>query len=502
MRKFAEMVLKYRVLVIVLTLGITIFFGYGVTKVGLNTDLLSYLKHDPIVDLFNRIGDEYGGNTLALTVLEAEDIFTTETLTTISQLTEAYKQVPGISTVTSLTNILDIGKSEEGLEIRKLINKFKIPQTAEELARLKTYTLNKRMYADKFITRDGKDTLLMCRLKSDADKEVVARQIKTITEAQKGNCRVYYSGLPSQMLEIGGIIMGDLRILVPIAVVVVILSLYFSFKSLRGVILPLVNVILATVCAVGLMGWLGAKMSMISSIMPVILISIGSAYGIHLVAKYYEDFHAHAGGAKIPLLATALNEVMIPIFLAGLTTLIGFLTFGGSYLTCITDFGLFTAFGVGVAMLFAVTFLPAVMSYLPVPKPTSAQTSQHTNRFLIAIMDWIGPMVVQHAKPIIAGFVVVVLLAAIAIPRITTESNMVEFFEKTSNIRVTQELMRNQFGGDMPIQMLMTGDLKDPFVLKEIIRMEKYMESLPDVNNTQSLADLVCEMNDVRIMIL
>ena len=107
MRKFAEMMLKYRVIVIVLTLGITIFFGYGITKVRLNTDMLSYLKHDPIVDLFNRIGDEYGGNTIALTVIEADEIFTTETLTAISQLTEAYKQIPGVSTVMSLTNILD-----------------------------------------------------------------------------------------------------------------------------------------------------------------------------------------------------------------------------------------------------------------------------------------------------------------------------------------------------------------------------------------------------------
>jgi predicted RND superfamily exporter protein len=70
MRKFTEMVLKYRVVVIVLTLGFTIFFGVGLTKVQLDTDMFSYLKQDPVVDLFNRIGDEYGGNTIALTVLK------------------------------------------------------------------------------------------------------------------------------------------------------------------------------------------------------------------------------------------------------------------------------------------------------------------------------------------------------------------------------------------------------------------------------------------------
>lgn len=497
MRKFAEMVLKYRVVVIVLTLGVTIFFGYGLTKVRLNTDMLSYLKRGPIVDLFNRIGDEYGGNTLALTVIEADEIFTTETLTVISQLTEAYKQIPGVSSVMSLTNILDIGKSEYGLEIRKLINKHHIPQDAEELARLKAYTLNKRMYAGKFISLDGKYTLLLCRLKPDIDKEAVAHQVKTITEAHKGDYQVYYSGMPLQMVEIGEIIMGDLRILVPIVIVIVLFILYLSFKSLRGVVFPLLTVVLATVWAVGLMGWLGVEISLISNILPVILIAIGSAYGIHLIAKYYEDAHSLSGVDKIPLLATALSEVMLPIFLAGLTTLIGFLTFGGSYLTAVTEFGLFAAFGVGVAMLLAVTFLPALISYLSAPKQTSIQNSQHTNRVLITMLDWVGKIVVQHPKLIIAGVLVVLVLAAIAIPRITTQANIVEFFEETSNIRIAENLMQEQFGGSIPIQMLITGDLKDPLVLKEMIRLGKYMESLPHVNNTQSLADLVCEMNEV-----
>lgn len=498
MRKFAEMVLKYRVMVIVLTLGLTIFFGYGLTKVRLNTDMLSYLKRGPIVDLFNRIGDEYGGNTLTLTVLEADEIFTTETLTVISEMTEAYKQIPEVSSVMSLTNILDIGQSEYGLEIRKLINKHHIPQDAEELARLKAYTLNKRMYAGKFISLNGKYTLLLCRLKPDADKEAVAHQVKTITEAHKGTYQVYYSGLPLQMVEIGEIILGDLRILVPIVIVIVLFILYVSFKSLRGVVFPVLTVVLATLWAVGLMGWLGIEVSLISNILPVILIAIGSAYGIHLIAKYYEDAHTLSGVDKIPLLATALSEVMLPIFLAGLTTLIGFLTFGGSYLTAVTEFGLFTAFGVGVAMLLAVTFLPALVSYLPAPKQTSSQNSQHTNHVLITILDWVGKIVVQHPKLIIAGVLIALGLATIAIPRISTESNLINFFKETNELRIAENMVIEQhFGGSTPIQMLITGDLKDPLVLKEMIRLGKYMESLSDVNNTQSLADLVCEMNEV-----
>ncbi len=495
MKKFAALVLTYRFAIIGVTVGLTLFFAYGMSRVTINSDIISYLNpDDPVVQVFNRIGDDYGGNTIAMTALETEDVFTTDSLTLISRLTEEYSQISGIATVMSLTNILDIAKTEYGLEIRKLINKYDIPQSPEELQRLKTYTLNKEMYAGKFISQDGRITLILCRLQPDARKEDVARQIKSVTERHKGKHTVYYSGMPSQMLETNEFIIEDLRVLIPIVILVVLGTLYFSFRNLRGVALPLVNVAIATVCAVGLMGWLNVEMSAISNIMPIILIAIGTAYGIHLLVKYHEDIHP--GAERQEVIAEALSEVGLPIFLAGITTLIGFLSFAGSYLTAVTHFGLFSAFGIGVAMLVAVLFLPAVLSLLRVPGVESHALHQE-HHFLIGVMDRTGTMVLHHEKAILAAAIALMLLAASGIPRIKTESNLIEFFPEDSSMRVADRLMRDRFGGSTPIQMLISGDLKDPFVLKEMLRMGKFMESLPDVNNTQSLADLICEMNDV-----
>ena len=495
MKTFAALVLKYRFAIILMTLGVTIFFVYGMTRVTINSDIISYLNpDDPVVQVFDRIGNDYGGNTIAMTALETEDIFTTESLTLISRLTEEYSQIPGVATVMSLTNILDIAKTEYGLEIRKLINKYDIPQSPEELQRLKTYTLNKEMYAGKFISQDGRITLILCRLQSDARKEDVAQRIKAVTETHKGSHTVYYSGMPSQMLETNEFIMEDLQVLIPIVILVVIGALYFSFRSLRGVVLPLVNVAIATICAVGLMGWLKVEMSAISNIMPIILIAIGTAYGIHLLVKYHEDIYPDAQRQEV--IAEALSEVGLPIFLAGVTTLIGFLSFAGSYLTAVTHFGLFSAFGIGIAMLIAVLFIPAILSLLRVPTAKSHALHQEEH-FLITVMDRLGAMVLQHETSILVAAIVLMLLTASGIPRIKTESNLIEFFPEDSSMRIADKLMRERFGGSTPIQMLITGDLKDPFVLKEMLRLGKYMESLPDVNNTQSLADLICEMNDV-----
>ena len=495
MKKLAELVLKYRVTVISVTILLTLFFGYGLSKISVNSDVLSYLQpDDPVVKLFNRIGDEYGGNTLAMVAVKSDDVFSYETLSFINDLTQKYSNIKGVASVMSLTNILDIKKTEDGLEISKLIDKNNIPKEKKKLEYLKKYTLDKDMYSGKIISKDGQYTLLICRIQNDVDKGVVAEKIKEITEKVKGDYKVYYSGLPLQMIEISEYITDDLEKLIPIVVLVVVLILYFSFRTKRGVILPLLTVILSTVWSMGLMGWLDVDLSIISNIMPVLLIAIGTAYGIHFISKYNED--VQAGDNKISGIKDALSEVGVPILLTGVTTLIGFLSFIGSTLTAVTDFGVFTAFGVFIAMLLSVTFLPAVLSFMKVKEKAINNTGKGKG-LAVHFMDIVGNFILENEKLILGGVVLVIIVAVFGIPKIKTEVNMSEYSPANSNMRISEDLMEHEFGGSLPIQILIDGDIKDPFVLKEMYRLQKYMESLPDVNNTQSIADLICNMNEV-----
>jgi len=228
--------------------------------------------------------------------------------------------------------------------------------------------------------------------------------------------------------------------------------------------------------------------------MPILLIAIGTAYGIHFISKYNED--VQAGDDKIAGIKDALSEVGVPILLTGVTTLVGFLSFIGSTLTAVTDFGIFTAFGVGVAMILTVTFLPATLSFMNVKEKVKHQSGKK-NRIIIRFMDTLGTFVLKNEKLILGSVVVVIIVSAFSIPQIKTEVNMSEYSPVNSNMRISDDLMEDKFGGSLPIQILFNGDIKDPFVLKEMYRLQKYIESLPDVNNSQSIADLICDMNEV-----
>ena len=495
MRKFANLVIKYRVVIIVLTIVLTGFLGYQLKNLKINSDILTYLpQDDPLVVLFNEVGNKFGGSSLAMVALETDNVFNYKTLNRVDEITERFKHMDGVSEVMSLTDILDIKKTEWGLEVGNLIDRRNIPEDPNELEKLMAYTLSKDMYRGSLVSEDGKITVIIARLVEDIDKIEAGKQMKEIVKETKGKEKIYYGGMPFQMIFLADIIKKDLSKLVPLVILLVMITLYFSFRSFRGVFLPLSTVLMSTVWALGIMSLMKIPLTIAADAIPVLLIAIGSAYGIHMLSKYNED--VRLGDTRIQGIKDALSEVGIPIFLAGITTLIGFLAFLSSDLSLIRELGIFTAIGVMFAMLISVTFLPAVLSFLRVGKVKLNQKGVEDN-LLTRLMDKLGRFVLRNEKLIIGIGIAIILASLVAIPRLQREVNMIDYFEKDSEIRQTEEMMEEKLGGSIPIQLLVKGDLKDPFVLKEMLKFEKYLEAQSNVNDPQSIADLICEINGV-----
>lgn len=521
MQRFSEFIIKFKWILIPLVIVLTFVFAYQLRNLKINSDILSYLpQDDPAVALFNKVGEQFGGSSLAMVALETDDVFNAATLQRIRKLTEAYEGLEGVRDVVSLTNILDIKKIEGGLEVGKLVDVHKMPETEAELKALKDYTLSKKMYRGSLVDSEGTVTVILCRVKEKMDKVKIAQALMRTTDGIKGDEKVYYAGMPLQMVYVSKIIWGDMGKLTPIVVLLILGVLYISFRSLRGTFLPMVTVLISLTWAMGLMSMVGKPMTLISGIIPVILVAVGSAYGIHVVNKYYEDVRSES--EKESGLKAMLSEVGVPVFLAGVTTLIGFLSLLSSNLSLIKEFGFFTACGVLFATLIAITFLPAVLSILKVKRKENRNESacdrtreehekepippapfdkggatEEERRWVIRFMDRWAAFVLRREKLIVIIATLVFIGALAGLPLLSREVNMIEYFKKGSEIRLAEELMEEKFGGSIPVQFYVRGDIKNPFVLKQMRMAEKYLESLPDVNDPQSIASLICELNDV-----
>jgi predicted RND superfamily exporter protein len=493
MKSFAEQIMKWRVVIIIVTICITIFFGFGMTKLTINSDITSYLKPgDQAMILFNRVGDEYGGNQIVMVAVKSEDIISYPTLNFIRELSDKYSEVEGVSSITSLINIADIRDTGFGLEVGKLIDKNNIPEDEGELARLREYILSKTTYRGKIISEDGSTTLIICKLNPKYNKIDVTKKLYELTESMKGEYEVFYSGYPIQMFELNRYIVNDLKTLIPAVLAIIVLVLFFSFRTLRGVVCPLLIVVISTIWTMGLLGFTNTPLSVLSNVIPVILLALGTAYGIHFISRYYEDVTDES--RKLNDIKTTINHIGIPILLTALTTVAGFLSFTGAYITAISEFGIFTAIGVLFAMILSLTFLPAILSYLKV-KPIRLTRGEKEHVFKRIMQNTSGFVMKNRKKILITGCIVGAVSLAI-IPRIKPETAIINFFPKKSEIRKADTMIKETFGGSTTINIVLKGDIKSPYVLKKMMLLEKYLESLPWVKNSQSLADLISRMND------
>ena len=472
--------------------------AFQLKNLEINSDILEYLpQSNPNVILFNEVADKFGGNSLAMVALETDDVFNQNTINRIDIITQKFKEMPEVSYVTSLTNVLDIkDDGYDGIEIGRLIDEYELPETTEELLKIKNYTLSKDMYRGRLVSDDSKTTLIICRLSDDIDKIQTAAEIKEIVEKKNLKEKARYGGLPFQMSELSEIMINDLKLLIPLIGALIVLSLFFSFRTLRGVILPLLSVAISTVWTLGIMSLLKIPFTAISDIIPVILIAVGSAYSIHVINKFDEDVTSNDD--RINQSKKALSQIITPVILAAVTTMAGFIAFVfGSYLTMIQEFGIFSGLGVLFALIVSVTFVPSVLSLLPVKNKILSVNGEIEKKGITLFMDKIGNFVLKNEKAIIFGGIIIVIVCALNIPKIERKVDMLDYFQKDSNIRLTEEMMEEKFGGSIPIQILVKGDIQDPTVLKEMKKLEDFLEAQGDAQNPQSVADLIEEMNDV-----
>jgi predicted RND superfamily exporter protein len=463
-------------------------------KVKLNADFATYLQQDdPLVQQYNKLGDKFGGKSTAMVLIETDDIFSVQYLKLISDLTEAYQLLEEVSYVTSLTNILDFRKVEGGLEVGKLITEGDIPTDRDELRKLKEYVMSKEMYEGNIVSYDGTTTMIALRLASDINEYSTAQKIKETTERIAPSTEnIYFGGMPFLIYSMTEGILDSLNFLLPLMFFLLFFILYLGFRTISGVILPLSIVMISAVWIIGLMVLFGFSMDMLSGIMPVILLAMGSADAIHLLKRYYE----RRSLGEIPKVAIkqALSEMGIPMTLTTLTTMVGFLSLLVSNFSVISQFGFVTSVGIFMALVASFTFLPAILSF---SKGKVVSPAKHASSRSIKFMEASAQLVFRNRKLVLVLVVMVLVFAVFAIPRIVKDVDWTLCLKRGTKPWQAEMLMRDKFKGSLPIQISISGDIKKPSTLKTMRYLERYLETLPLVSKSQSLASILSEMNHI-----
>ena len=491
--KFSKNILANKWLIIVLICLGTLFFGNELKKLQIDADIVKSLPDDDVdARLLKKIGENFGSNNMGVIILETDNIYQPSVIEHIQLITDTLSEISGISSVSSLTNIINIKGSDYGIEIGKLVDEYELPKTALEFEKLRNNILNNPMYKGSIVSEDETASLIVFNIENEANVNLIAKEVIEKTTALKIPEKLYYIGSPMLVTYISDLMRKDLTTLLPIAFLVIAIILLLSFRSVSGVILPLLIAVVSIVWSLGSMAFLGIKMSMISNNIPIIILAIGSAYTIHVINRVnkvrLEEQHSDT-------IKTALVYVFIPLMLAALTTIIGFISFiFGSYLDMIVDFGIFTALGTLFACLLSIFFVPAILSVLNFKNKTSKAPKDDsfiTNYLLRPLHQLIAnkPKTVLLIWLLLIGFSVANLFS------IRRSVDIQEYFKRDNPTRLAEQIMVEKFGGTKPIFVYFKGNMQSPAVLKKMLETSAYMEESPEVYTSMSIAKLIDEIN-------
>lgn len=491
-RKLIEIILNFPKLTILVVLIIVAFLGSGVRHIRIEESIKEMLPHDiPSRQTLSELEYLFGGTDIfMISVSNEETIFNTQTLAKIKAITDTLEMMPSVARVTSLSTINQIKSDEWGLEVTPFMEE--VPETAAEIDSLRQRLFEDSTYIGQVVSANGKYGSVIAVVVEDAEYIEIYRELIRMRDALQGPEEIHLTGTPIIMSYFENSIKSDLRRLIPFVIVVVCVIMYLSFGTISGMALPLLTALLSTVSMVGLMGHVGKPFMVINNVMPVILIAVGVSYAIHIIAGYYDEL-ALLKDKKEALIVT-LGHVGKPVLLAGLTTIIGFLTMLSAPLPVYVDFGVFLAFGVLLATIITVTVIPAILVLLPVPAKKINKTRMG---ILDRLLDALGSFVPRHRKSVFLSGLVLIVIFAFGLTTVEMDMNPITFFRKNSSIRIADDKINQHLGGSVNMNLLFTGNIQSPQIMQAMDDVQQFLEQFPETGATISLATMVKKINRV-----
>lgn len=493
MTRWIKMVLDRPWVVIALVLVITVITGSFLTRLEFDASIDTMIPmDDPILAEQQGVADEFGSQELFLIAIQSENVFSPATLRKIGEMAELIEAVPGVEKVTSPLNAQMVESGFFGIEIGPMTTS--LPQTPDEIGEFKANILDSP-YLNRLITEDGRGAALLLDLENhNGDSGSLVEQIQAILEQYEGPEEIHIVGDSYIMHYTEMAMKQDLRNLVPFVVLVIAIVLYFTFRSMLGVFIPLVTVGASLIWTVGLMAWWGIPVSIISMVMPVILVTLGIASSIHILNKYQESLAQ--GLEKRAALEETFATITSPVAMAALTTAAGFASLVTAFVHPIREFGVLTAIGVMLAMGLSLSLIPALLMLFKEPRP---QETREEKGFLTRVLSTLTQVSIDHPWRVTAVVVLLVVVFGYGSSHLTLESNIVNYFSQSSPVRKGAQIIEDIFGGSMQISVVVdTGQedgIKDPQVLNEIISIQEYLNSWENINHATSIADVVRELN-------
>ena len=481
-----------------------VFFMQMKQNSRMETDLDKYMPQDHPAFVYSDQAEEWFGinDGIIVAIENQKGIFNSATLDTLKQLTKRLQKMDEIvkADVTSLYTADNIIGTEDGMDVKAFYKR--VPKSEEKLNELKRNVENNEMTFGRLVSLDETVTVIIAEIRDDVFTQEFYEEILSLAASyETEDIKIHVAGRPIVEGTMALLGPADMTKMVPIVLLVITLVLFITLRSIKSTLLTMAVVFFSVVWAFGLMASVNIPIYAVSTMIPVMLIAIGVADGIHLYSHLQLFLRKNHDASKKEATIDMLKHMWKPVIMTSVTTAVGFISLLTSQVYPIKYFGIFTAFGVVMAGVFSLVLIPAGIMIFGLPKVKKTVKNESDKKFNPAYS--FAAKVLKRKSVSIFATTAIIILSIVGMQKIWINSSFLDKFEKESDIVLTDKFINEHFGGTTTLNLILNSEgekdvFKNPDVLKLVEKMQNKVENdLQVVGNSFTLTDYVNRMNKV-----
>ncbi len=498
--RFVERILAARWLVVLITLVSVGLASSGIARLEFSANYRIFFDDDnPQLLALEALENTYGKNEniVFLIVPDDGDATSESALSAAVWLTDAAWNTPYSRRVDSLANFQHTTAEGDDLYVRDLVDPHKVAE-AEVRSRIRAIALSDPRIAGSILGRGGDVSVVNVTV--ELPEEGLLDAVAEVAEFARSVATEAESRFPDIDLRIVGSVMinqtfveasiGSQMIFLPASLLLMAVILGVLIRSWAGVAATGLVIVFSILVSIGLGVWLGLVFSPPVSPAPTIVLMIVVANCVHLLVALRQSLRA--GNSRHDAIVESIRLNLHPVFLASLTTALGFLSMNFSEVPPYRHLGNFVALGIFASFVLSVTFLPALLSLLPIRDTKELRLPGPT-------MNALADFVLRHRKAVLWGWAVIVPVMMLAIPRNELNDVLVHFFDESVEFRRDTDFMDERLSGNTLLEYSLEasseGGVTDPFFLAEVANFADWFREQPPVRHVSVITDTFRQLN-------
>lgn len=488
-------------LVIALSVIITIAFCVQIPRIHIDTDPENMLPENEKVRVFHdEVKEAFGIHDWLVVGLVREDgIFNAESLGRVYRITESIRELEGVIDydIIAPSEVDDIFTTDEGiLRVETLLTEE--PENDEAAEKILVRIKNNPIFRGKLASDDGTTVVIFVPLESKEAAHEVADGIEAIIEREGGDEEHYLAGIPIAETTFGHEMFIEMALYAPIAFLLIFLLMLYFFRKPAVVASPMIVAVMSVTWTMGLLIGLGYTVHIMSSMIPIFLIPIAVLDSIHILSEFH-DRYGELKDMRRTVVET-MDELFLPMLFTSVTTIVGFTSLVLTPIPPVQVFGAFVAFGIAVAWILSIMFNTSFAVLLPQKSLKDFGASEEGHGVMRSAMRLIRDYSLKFNKLIVAAGVIVLIASAVGLTRIVVNDNPVNWFKADHPLRIADDVMSRHLAGTyltyLSVDAGEQDGLKAPEAMKYIERLQKFLETQPNVGATTSVADIVKKVGE------